>query len=438
MSLRFQINRNILIVSLLILILGGTFAIWQAKNAIKQEVTASINLAKQLIQLGISQTTQSKLSDSELLAFLSTLKKTRHLSILLKSPSGNTLKSSPRKPYSKEFELPPQWFIKLVSGHYTTQQLKIITENGQQYQLIIKAEPLDEITEVWQESINFFSILLLLILVTFLAINLAFNKALKAITVIINGLKDIETGQFNHKLPAFDIQEYDSIGNAINHLSQELEKIQQENRALTQHSLSIQEQERQHLSQELHDELGQSLTAIKVMAVTANHKNADSKKIMDEISQVCNHLINVVRNMMHQLHPLILDDLGLKAALQDMTRQWAERNPGISVDIQCNDNINQIKNSTAIHVFRIIQECLTNINRHAQAKQVKIEINMTKQKNLFVKVTDDGQGCDFRSNTSGFGLRSMKERIFTMNGSCNIESEPYKGLTLTAEIPVNE
>ncbi len=438
MSLRFQINRNILIVSLLILILGGTFAIWQAKNAIKQEVTASINLAKQLIQLGISQTTQSKLSDSELLAFLSTLKKTRHLSILLKSPSGNTLKSSPRKPYSKEFELPPQWFIKLVSGHYTTQQLKIITENGQQYQLIIKAEPLDEITEAWQESINFFSILLLLILVTFLAINLAFNKALKAITVIINGLKDIETGQFNHKLPSFDIQEYDSIGNAINHLSQELEKTQQENRALTQHSLSIQEQERQHLSQELHDELGQSLTAIKVMAVTANHKNADSKKIMDEISQVCNHLINVVRNMMHQLHPLILDDLGLKAALQDMTRQWAERNPGISVDIQCNDNINQIKNSTAIHVFRIIQECLTNINRHAQAKQVKIEINMTKQKNLFVKVTDDGQGCDFRSNISGFGLRSMKERIFTMNGSCNIESEPGKGLTLTAEIPVNE
>ncbi len=438
MSLRFQINRNILIVSLLILILGGIFSSWQAKTAIEEEVTASINLAKQLIQLGISQTPQSKLNGSDFLALLSTLKNTRHLNILLKSPAGNTLKISPKKTHSNVVELPPQWFIKLVSGHYTTQQLKIITEKGLQYQLIIKAEPLDEITETWQESIHFFSILSLLILGIFLAINLAFNKALKSISVIINGLKDIEKGVFHHKLPAFESKEYDSIGSAINHLAQKLEKTQQENRTLTQHSLNIQEQERQHLSQELHDELGQSLTAIKVMAITANHSNVDRTKIMAEITQICNHLISVVRNMMHQLHPLILDDLGLKEALQDMIRQWAERNPGITVNITCNDNISYLQNSKAIHIFRIVQECLTNINRHAKAHQVKIEVKMTKQKNLFLKVADDGKGCDIHSNTTGFGLRSMKERVLTMNGTFLIESEPGKGMVLTIEVPNHE
>ncbi len=438
MSLRFQINRNILIVSLLILILGGVFAIWQAKQAIEEEVTASINLAKQLIQLGISHTPKSKLNDSDLLAFLATLKNTRHLNILLKSPTGNTLRISPKKSRASKFELPPPWFVKLVSGHYTNQQLKIITENGLQYQLVIKAEPLDEITEVWQESINFFSILSVLILLIFLAINLAFNKALKSIAVIVNGLQDIEKGNFLHKLPRFDIQEYDSIGNAVNHLSQELQKTQQENRALTQHSLTIQEQERQHLSQELHDELGQSLTAIKVMAITANHKNADRVKIMEEITRVCDHLITIVRNMMHQLHPLILDDLGLKAALQDMTRQWSERNPEIQVNMECHDNIGELKNTKAIHIFRIVQECLTNINRHANAQQVTIELKMTTQQKLFLKITDDGQGCDIHSNTSGFGLRSMKERILIMNGTCLIESNPGKGLSLTVEVPGNE
>ena len=145
---------------------------------------------------------------------------------------------------------------------------------GKQLTLIIQANPLDEITEVWQESLGFFSSLFLLTLFTFLAVNLAFNKALKSIAIIVNALKIIETGQYQQKLPDFSIQEYDSIAKAINHMTGELNTSQQENRALTQHSLEIQEDERQRLSQELHDELGQSLTAIKVMAVTAGRSQA--------------------------------------------------------------------------------------------------------------------------------------------------------------------
>ena len=81
------------------------------------------------------------------------------------------------------------------------------------------------------------------------------------------------------------------------------------------------------IAQELHDELGQSLTAIKVMAVTARHPKSDTLHITQSITDICDHLMQVLRSMMYQLHPLILTELGLKATLDDMLKHWKERNP---------------------------------------------------------------------------------------------------------------
>ena len=438
MSLRFQINLHVLFSSLFILFLGGLITIWHAKNVTEEEVTSSISMAKQLIKLGFSQSPKTELNESEWLPHLTSLEETRHLSIQLISPAGTTTKF-PRKKHPLKQQLPPQWFIALVSGDYATAEHKITTKDGLQHTFIIKADPLDEMTEVWQESITFFGILCLLILFTFLAINLAFNKALKSIAVIVESLKVIETGQYEQKLPEFSTTEYANIARAINHMTSVMAETQQQNRALTQHSLEIQEEERQRLSQELHDELGQSLTAIKVMAVTANHEKSNTTEITTSISQVCDHLIAVVRNMMHQLHPMILTDLGLKAALEDIVNQWSDRNPDISVVINCTDDVNQLAHKTTIQVFRIIQECLTNISRHAKAKQVKIDIfyKQGQQKMLHIIVGDNGLGCDVETSSAGFGLRSMQERVNTLGGELHIESGPNTGMTVYAKVPVS-
>jgi two-component system sensor histidine kinase UhpB len=438
MSLRFQINLHVLFSSLFILLLGGTITIWHAKNVTEEEVASSISMAKQLIKLGFSQSPKTELNESEWLPHLTSLEETRHLSIQLKSPSGTTIKF-PRKKHTSKQQLPPQWFINLVSGDYATAEHKITTKDSQQHTFIIKADPLDEMTEVWQESITFFGILCLLILFTFLAINLAFNKALKSITVIVESLKIIETGEYEQKLPEFSATEYANIAQAINHMTSVMAETQRQNRALTQHSLEIQEEERQRLSQELHDELGQSLTAIKVMAVTVNHEKSNTAEITASISEVCDHLIDVVRNMMHQLHPLILTDLGLKAALEDIVNQWSDRNSDISIVINCADDVNQLEDKTTIQVFRIIQECLTNISRHSEAKQVKIDIfyKQGQQKMLYIIVADNGLGCDIETSSTGFGLRSMQERVKTLGGELHIESRFDKGVTIFAKIPAS-
>jgi two-component system sensor histidine kinase UhpB len=440
MSLRYQINIRILLSSLSILILGSSIAIRQARNAVNEEVDSSINLAVQLMTFGFSQ---APFNEADWLTKFNSLKQTRHLSIQLKEPSGRVIGFAPSNPHPQSDELPPHWFINLVAADYPKVEHQITRFNGEQITLMIQANPLDEITEVWQESLAFFSALSLLTLFAFLSINLVFNKALKSIAVIVDGLKLIETGQYQQKLPDFSIQEYDNIAKAINHMTGELNASRQKNRALTQHTLEIQEDERQRLSQELHDELGQSMTAIKVMAVTAGRvgTKAGIKQATDAIISICDHLMTVVRSMMHQLHPLVLTELGLKATMEDLLNHWSVRNPELNLTITCPDEVDGLEQKITIQIFRVVQECLTNIVRHAQASQAAISLEIGHQgdtgSTLRLQVTDNGHGCAIDQIKTGFGLLGIRERINSLGGVLTIQSQPKRGMSIIATIPLS-
>ena len=440
MSLRYQINLRILFSSLCILMLGGSIAIWQARTAVDKEVESSINLAVKLIAFGFSRGEQNTQLENDWLSQFNTLKETRHLNIQLKQASGNMINLTHGNDSEQRDNTPPQWFIKLLEeGHYQTEH-QITAINGKQLTLIIQANPLDEITEVWEESMAFFGSLFLLTLFTFLTVNLVFNKAIKSTAAIVEALQAIENGDYQHMATGGSITEYDLIAKAVNHLAQELHITQQENRALTQHSLEIQEDERRHLSQELHDELGQSITAIKVMAVTATHQKADIKQTTETIVSICDHVMKVVRSMMHQLHPLVLTELGLKATMEDLLNHWVARNPELALTIDCPDEVDDLEQKITIQIFRVVQECITNIVRHAQARHALIKLsiidNPGHQKTLRLEVSDDGQGCLTNKIKTGFGLLGMRERINSLDGELKIQTGPEQGMKIIASIPL--
>jgi two-component system sensor histidine kinase UhpB len=440
MSLRYQINIRIFLASIAILILGGSVSIWQARNAVSKEVDSSLNLALQLVQLSFSQAQQGNLDIGDWLPRFVSLKQTRHLNIQLKKPDGEIAKFTAGQKHDADAEAPPEWFFDLVSRQYPEAIQQLITADGEQITLIIQADPLDEIAEVWEESCLFFISLLVMTLITFLAVNMAFNKAFKAIAVIVDALKAIELGQYQQKLPDFSIKEYDRIAKAINHMTHVLDATQKENRALTLHSLEIQEEERQRLSQELHDELGQSLTAIKVMAVTTKSNKAEVERIADAITGICDHLITVVRSMMRNLHPLSLTELGLKATLEDLFNQWTIRNPELKLHLNCSDDVDSLEQKITIQVFRIVQECITNIVRHAQAEQAVICLEIMSQatsgKQLRLQVTDNGRGCEPEQVKMGFGLLGMRERIKSLGGEFRLQAQPQQGMNIIATIPL--
>ncbi|MGR8981689.1 MAG: sensor histidine kinase, partial [Gammaproteobacteria bacterium] len=200
----------------------------------------------------------------------------------------------------------------------------------------------------------------------------------------------------------------------------------------------IQEDERQRLAQELHDELGQSLTAIKVMAVTTARQNADIKQTTEAIVKISDHLMTVVRSMMHQLHPLVLTELGLKAAIEDLMSHWASRHTELSLNLECTEQVEGLNQKITIQIFRVVQECLTNIVRHAEADQasIMIQIDHDPEDRLRLEVRDNGQGCVDGNIKTGFGLLGMKERILSLGGEFSISTRPQHGMRIVASIPL--
>ncbi|MGZ8189714.1 MAG: ATP-binding protein [Methylococcaceae bacterium] len=435
MSLRSQINLRIVLTSLVILVLGGAVAIWQARRAVSKEIDSSLNLATHLIQLNFPQARQTAFDVSAWLPRFVSLEQTRHLQIHLKKASGEMVKFTALQKRVEEADTPPQWFVNLVSTPYPSVEQQLMTADGQHITLQIQADPLDEISEAWKESYAFFISLCVMTALTFLTVNLVFNKAFKTIAVIVDGLKAIEQGDYQQKLPDFATVEYDHIAKAINHMTAILDAAQKENSALTLHSLQIQEEERQHLSQELHDELGQSLTAIKVMAVTAKNPQADTVQINDAIINICNHLISVVRSMMHHLHPLVLTELGLKATLEDLVNHWASRHPELTLTLDCPDAVDELDHTITIQLFRVVQECITNCVRHAEASSATIRLAINNNQ-LTLQVMDNGQGCGPATIQSGFGLLGMRERIKSLGGRFSIQTQPQNGMSITASIPL--
>ncbi len=437
MSLRYQINIRILLLSLVILTLSGSIAIWQARQAVDREVKSSVNLALQLLELGLSSTSQS-IDGSDWIYHLHTLEPIRHLQIQLKKPSGQILDITASNQHAKRPRLPPDWFIDLVVDDYPEAEYPLLTGSQQQATLLITAKPWDEITEVWQETITFFSTILLLVFMTMLAVHLMFNKTLQPISAIVTALKGIADGDYRQKLAHFSIREYAGIATAINQVSDVLSESQRQNRALMQHSQEIQEDERQRLAQELHDELGQSLTGIKVMAIAAGKPRADSKHITASIVEICDHLMIVVRSMMQQLHPLSLTELGLQASLEDLLSHWQKKNPPLRFTLHCSDAVRNLEQKITIQIFRVVQECLTNIIRHAHASRVAIELVCAAEDpdRLRLRVRDDGVGCRLDDLVYGFGLLGMRERIKSLGGEMELYSRPGEGMTITATIPL--
>jgi two-component system sensor histidine kinase UhpB len=151
--------------------------------------------------------------------------------------------------------------------------------------------------------------------------------------------------------------------------------------------------------------------------------------------------MTVVRSMMHQLHPLVLTELGLKATMEDLLNHWAIRNPELKLTIACPDEVDDLEQKITIQLFRVVQECLTNIVRHAQASRASISLEIEHQdstgETLRLQVTDNGQGCAVDRIKTGFGLLGMRERINSLGGELAIQTQPQQGMSIIATIPLS-
>ena len=212
------------------------------------------------------------------------------------------------------------------------------------------------------------------------------------------------------------------------------------NRYLTQRLLTAQEDERRILSQELHDEVGQACIALRIEAAyiaKAIHSNPDAAlKALQRIDQSSLHMHSLARDMLKRLRPPNLDSLGFEASLRELCDGWEQQGR-----IKCHTLIDELRDKLSDHLctslYRVTQEALTNIAKHAQATQVWIGLNIVNEV-LTLSITDNGHGlAPSQTSPQGLGLVGMRERIASLHGRIHFE-DAQPGLRIHVQVPLQE
>ena len=219
----------------------------------------------------------------------------------------------------------------------------------------------------------------------------------------------------------------------------ELTRSRQLLRRLSAHLEHVREEERKRLAREIHDELGQKLTALR-FEVAMLGKSAEPPALSQAVPTLLKTIddtIESVRAIASDLRPAVLD-LGLVAALEWQIQDFRRRT-GIDCTFKASDDNLHLENNRATALFRIVQECLTNIVRHAAASKVRLMLNKQGER-LHIQVSDNGVGlaADALSKSRSFGIAGMRERVLLLDGTLEISSHRGHGTTLLFSIPLQE
>jgi signal transduction histidine kinase len=209
-------------------------------------------------------------------------------------------------------------------------------------------------------------------------------------------------------------------------------------RELSQQLVATQEEERRHLSRELHDHVGQVLTALRMELGSIDRLRAPDDRPLGgavaEARQLVDNMVRTVRDLALGLRPSMLDDFGLQPALEWHVRDF-NRRYGLQVDLTVVGQLDDLPDQHRTCVYRVVQEALTNCVKHASAKSIRVTVRRIGD-SLALAVTDDGIGLQQDEKRSGLGLRGIEERVRDLGGTFRIDSSPGAGTSLHVELPL--
>jgi signal transduction histidine kinase len=226
------------------------------------------------------------------------------------------------------------------------------------------------------------------------------------------------------------------------HAESELRRSQQDLRELAAVSQSAREQEKTRIARELHDELAQSLTALKMdLAWTAERLAAGESAASDKLARMqalLDAMVASTRRISADLRPLMLDDLGLAAAVEWLVESFRERN-AIECELVAASEDLDFKEPLASCVFRILQESLTNVARHSGASSVQVALARSDGE-IALTVKDNGRGFspDTPRKPESYGLVGLRERAYLVGGKVKIDSAPGRGVRIDVRIPLEQ
>ena len=445
MELRLQIN---LIMGVLLAAFASLLIYLQLDNtrqSVREEMEGASIVATQLLSRLQAGSRNSSLED--MAQFLDAVGRVRANEIELRNAQDAVVYHSP-PPVYKAGRDAPDWYAQIVSPALRTHEIALA-----EGRLLLRSDPSRAILDGWDD----FKPMLLTVLAGFILGNaLVFvlvGRAMRPLQKVVMGLQAMEGGSYGTRLPAMHGKEAKVMGEAFNAMAQSVQDgiaaqtqareatlALAQNRELTQVIQTRIEEVRGQIARELHDELGQQVTAIKslgqAMALRAKGVDAHTENAARMVIESADAIYEEVHQLVSQLRPLALDRFGLQDALQDLVEDARSRHPDTRIDLHLHTPLEDMESSLATATYRIVQESLNNALRHAQASQITILLSALDHQ-LHIDVSDNGMGATPDWEDSGqFGVIGMRERAQGLDGSFRFESLQPSGVRVWAVLPL--
>ncbi|MDP8983459.1 MAG: histidine kinase [Pseudomonadota bacterium] len=446
MRLRTRLNLVVAGLSATFLVVLIVAEIQSNRSSVREEIEAANRVASQL--LGQLASIYSNVGGPDLvLQFLIQTGRVRANEVSLLSPAGAVLYRSPRATY-KAGRQAPAWFAHLLAPHVA----KVTFPLRGGVLLVIEPQASRAVLDAWDDVLRLAAIGTgMFVLVNGVAF-WSVARALEPFPIIAGGLERIQRGDLSYRLPALAGHEANVIGTAFNRMAQAVEdKVGAERQARDAEtrleerremaSLADQrvEEERRLIAHELHDEFGQSVTAIRSLALAiatqAGTRDTPTAEVARLISDEAARLYDAMHGLIPRLAPLSLDTLGLTATLENLAREWQRRHPSVALSLH-HELPPELGSSTTLAIYRVVQEGVVNALRHAHPSRVDVEVRSDPQR-IVVTVTDDGVGLPAEGAKPGhYGLRGLTDRVSRLGGSLSIDNGAGGGARLIAMIPL--
>jgi len=443
LSLRGRVVATVALVLLLFSALCSGVIVSTAREAISEEVEASMTLARSL-SAALVRIVGDGGGSTDLPALVETLSSIRHVRIGYRSAAADDWRA-----YAASVEAAhspvPRWFERLVLPPDLPAHVMLRVPPPHHGMLILAPYAHDELLESWREARTWLLFLLATSSVACIAIFVVVGRSLRPLAALDAALQRIQDGDLGTSLQGRAVPEIAQLNRRFNEMAASLQVATTENRRLARDLAETQTRERRWLAHELHDEMSPNLFKIRVDLLGIMRglhdagDNAALRPRVDSAHQLVVHLQQWVKRLLRDLHPLVLDELGLVAAVQALVDDWRARVP--DVEWQFAEAVSDVPldPTTTANVYRIAEEALANAARHAGAARIHVSLATVSSdavaSMLMLTVTDDGTG-EIAKLQPNVGLRSMRDRARSLGGDCSIEACPPRGLRLSVRVPL--
>jgi two-component system sensor histidine kinase UhpB len=444
LSLRARINLLLALILALGLAINVARLVLEAAPRVQAEDQSVTRLAREFIETIVTGLNEAPDPDARLDQIVHDLKRLRHVSITLQGDE-----SALFAPADETGDAPsvPAWFVALIHPEKTSVSVPV-SIHGKPTALVITSIPNDEIAEIWDGIITQLEVGTAVAVALFLITMMVVGRALAPLEALSQAMGRIEAGSYDVRVEPGGAPELAAICTRLNHLAMTLGEAVEEKRRLAERAVSLQDVERKDIARELHDEFGPYLFALRahVGAVMrlAEAREPDTnalRKHGSAILEQVNALQQLTRRILEKLRPVGLAELGLREALGALLRLWNESHPDVTIETTISPSLGDTGETADLTIYRVVQEALTNVFRHAGATEVNVSIAPAERPAglrdrcdyALVRVCDNGRGLQV-DQKFGLGLTGMRERLLALGGTLTVASSE-SGVTVEAMVP---